>query len=151
MTLSEYDSMDELDKQIEEAKARLKKTQQLAELNTLQQQASAMNKPAGPPPNDPMQRIMRFAMPAGFGLAGLGVVCIMLLGQFVIGLTLGALGAMAIGFRLAFSNARIPFIDDRKKPEDDSKSKPTPEMRIPLLDKPRQNQQESPKQPKQLG
>ena len=122
MTLSEYDSMDELDKQIEEAKARLKKTQQLAELNTLQQQASAMNKPPAPPTNDPMQRMIKLAFPVGVAMAGIGMALDILFAQFALGLLLVAFGAVAIGFAIALTpGMKIPLLDKIAPPKQEVK------------------------------
>lgn len=115
--------MDELDQQIQDAKDRLKKTQQLAELQLLQKQADAISQPQGKTnTNDPMQRILKWAFPIGFILAGIGVVFIMALQNFILGLTCGALGAMAIGIKLAFTpSIRIPIIDDRKPKQEVTK------------------------------
>ena len=111
MTLNEYDPMDELDQQIELAKARLKKQQQLNELNSLTQQVAAMNQPKQTP-NDPMQRMLKFAFPAGLVLAGVGMALDILFAQFALGLLLVAFGAVMIGIKIAFTPGfRIPLID----------------------------------------
>ena len=109
--------MDDLDKQIEDAKTRLEKISKLAELNTLNEQAASMagtKKKA----NDPMERMLKWAFPGGAIFAGLGVVSIMVLNNFVMGLALGALGAMAIGFKIALTpELAIRFMQQRKPPE----------------------------------
>ena len=115
--------MDDLDKKIEEARERLKKTQQLAELNTLQEQAASINAPKAKPGTEPMERMLKYAFPAGVVLAGVGVASIMVFNNFAVGLAFGAFGAMAIGFKIAFTpGMKIPLLDDRGKKGETPKS-----------------------------
>jgi hypothetical protein len=109
--------MDDLDKQIEAARERLKKTQQLAELNELQKQATEIGQPQKKI-TEPMEIMMKWAFPAGCILAGLGVVAIMMLHSFAAGLALGALGALAIGFKIGMTpGMKVPFMNLSQKDE----------------------------------
>lgn len=111
--------MDDLDRQIEEAKARLKKTQQLAELNQLQAQAQAVSsagRPSQSNQTDPMFKMLKWAFPIGIVFLGVGLVVFMLFHNWTIGLTFDGLGAVCIGVKVALTpSIRIPIIDDRKR------------------------------------
>ena len=109
------EKMDDLDKAIQDAKDKLAKTQKLAELNALNDRAATL---AGTKKkeNDPMERMLKWAFPAGCILAGIGVLAIMLLHNFFVGLTLGALGAFAIGIKIGLTPGMpVPFMDRKKE------------------------------------
>jgi len=112
--------MDELDKEIEEARARLKKTQQLNELKALQKQTEAAAVPITitQNQNDPMLKMMKYAFPIGIVFVGLGLAVFVMFHNWTIGLTLDGLGAVCIGVKVGLTpSIRIPVIDDRKKPK----------------------------------
>lgn len=109
--------MDELDKEIEETRARIRKTQQLNELKALQAQLTT---PAAQPQagQDPMFKMIKWAFPIGIVFVGLGLAAFMLFNNWTVGLTLDGLGAACIGVKVVLTpSIKIPIIDDMRKPK----------------------------------
>ena len=100
-------SIEDMKKQIEEIKAQTELQKQINELKALQQQVAPQVKA-----NDPMQRLMKLAMPVGGVILILGLAVMMLFHNFTMGLFLAAVAAIPIGIKIGL---------EPRKPQDPAK------------------------------
>lgn len=87
--------LEAMQKQIEKLKVQAQLQQQLNELKQMQAMAGNVS---GLPPE--LDRLMKFAMPIGAIIAGVGLVVYIYLHQFILGLALDGIGAVLIALRL---------------------------------------------------
>ena len=91
--VAEDPEISQMKREVEKMKSMVSLQKQISELRAMQSGiAQSPQKQAN---------WMNYAMPAGFVLAGLGVVLGMFLGQMVLGLLLCGIGAVPIGLKLA--------------------------------------------------